>query len=193
MVTKGLDFSDVTLVGVVAADAVLNMDDYRAAETAYAQLTQVCGRAGRGNKAGRALIQTYNPSNPILDFVLKQDYTEFYNREINVRAAFDNPPFSKLVNFLFTGNDEDETERYAKKMSAEIIKLMQKENGILKQYYGPNAAPIEKIDNKYRYRLLIKTKNTAKILDILREADRIHEANKQNVYMDIAISPTSLL
>ena len=193
MVTKGLDFSDVTLVGVVAADAVLNMDDYRAAETAYAQLTQVCGRAGRGNKAGRALIQTYNPSNPILDFVLKQDYTEFYNREINVRAAFDNPPFSKLVNFLFTGNNEEETERYAKKMSAEIIKLMQKENGILKQYYGPNAAPIEKIDNKYRYRLLIKTKNTAKILDILREADRIHEANKQNVYMDIAISPTSLL
>ncbi len=193
MVTKGLDFSDVTLVGVIAADAVLNLDDYRAAETAFAQFTQVCGRAGRGSKPGRALIQTYNPSNPVLALVLKQDYTEFYKREIAVRAAFDNPPFSRLINFLFTGNNEVTTERYAKKMSGEIIKLMQSENGILKQYYGPSAAPIEKIDNKYRYRLLVKTQNTSKILDILHEADVRHESNKQDVYMDITISPVSVL
>lgn len=193
MVTKGLDFDDVTLVGVISADAVLNREDYRAAETAFAQFTQVCGRAGRGSKPGRAIIQTYNPADPILSLVLKQNYSEFYEREIAVRAAFDNPPFSKLVNFLFTGNDEQKTEKYAKQMSVEIVKLMHKENGILKQCYGPAAAPIEKIDNKYRYRFLIKTKNTAKILDILREADKLHENKKQDVYMDITICPVSMI
>lgn len=193
MVTKGLDFSDVTLVGVIAADAVLNMDDYRASEMAFSQFTQVCGRAGRGDKAGRAVIQTYNPANPVLSLVLKQNYFEFYKREMKVRAAFDNPPFSKLVNFLFTGDNDIETKTYAEKMSIAIIKLMQAEKGILKQHYGPSPAPIEKIDEKYRYRLLLKTKNTSKILDILHEADMLHENNRQKVYMDITISPVSML
>lgn len=193
MVTKGLDFSNVTLVGVIAADAVLNMDDYRASETAFSQLTQVCGRAGRANKKGRALIQTYNAANPILSLVLKQDYIEFYKCELSVREAFDNPPFSRLIGFLFTGSDETETALCAKKMSKIIIDIMKREPGILKQYYGPAPAPIEKIDNRYRYRLLVKTKNSAKILEILRKVDELFDGEAKKVYMDITINPVSMI
>ena len=106
MVTKGLDCPDVTLVGVLAADTALNVDDFRANEKCFSLITQVCGRAGRGDIPGRAIIQTYQPQNRTINFAKAQNYIDFYKNEIIYRQRMQYPPFCDLVCVLITGEDE---------------------------------------------------------------------------------------
>ncbi len=118
MITKGLDFEKVTLVGVLAADMSLNIDDFRSDEKTFDLITQVCGRSGRGKYRGRAIIQTYDPENETIQFSKEQDYIKFYNREIEVRRLLTYPPFCEIINFVFSSENENEAANSALKFHA---------------------------------------------------------------------------
>ena len=157
MITKGHDFENVTLVGVLAADASINIGDYRANERTYQLLTQVAGRAGRGDKRGRAIIQTYMPDEFSIVAAKKQIYEEFYINEINVREKLNFPPFCDIIVAVVNGTEE--------KAVIDDANLFY---NIFKDYfevYKPVPAPISKINNNYRWRVLIKAKVTEEVVE----------------------------
>ena len=172
MVTKGLDFPDVTLVGVISADTMLNIDDYRSQERTFAVLEQVTGRAGRAKGDGHSIIQTYSPDNKAIRLMQMHDYEKFYAEEIKVRKAMWYPPFCEMISVIFTGANEKTTARAAKLFAA---MLPQKEERKL-QILGPVPAYISKIKNKYIYRIIIKCENSDKLNECLSVArNRINE------------------
>ncbi len=157
MVTKGHDFPDVTLVGVLLADASLYLDDYRAAERTFSMLTQVIGRAGRSEKAGEAVIQTSNPDNECIRLACAQDYESFYENEIRLRRALVFPPFCDIALLTLTSSDEGELMRASALLSEKLNSALADEYSdvpIIK--YGPFEAPIYKAEGKYRMRTVIK-------------------------------------
>jgi len=163
MVTKGLDFENVTLVGVLSADLSLYMSDYRANEKTFSLITQVVGRSGRGEKPGRAVIQTFTPQNKVISLASGQDYDSFYLSEIELRKIIKSPPVRDLIALTVTGVDESKIviacEHLKKKLSALISD--DKQTVLL----GPAPAPLSKVSNKYVYRLLVSCKNNKKIRD----------------------------
>lgn len=167
MVSKGLDFPNVTLVGALAADSSLYSDDFRAQERTFALMTQVCGRAGRGDKAGRAVIQTYSPENRVLRLAAKQDYAAFYKEEIEFRRAFLYPPFMHLVSIVISAEDEDDAARSAEVCSSELRASPGVRNGGIK-LYGPQDAPIKKIQKRYRKRIWFKCADVEEFSDTFR-------------------------
>ncbi len=189
MVTKGLDFPDVTLVGVLAADSSLNVDDYRAGERCFSLITQVCGRAGRGDLEGRAVIQTYQPQNSTILFAKEQNYDAFYQNEIQYRKRMAYPPFCDFIYILVSGEDAELAER-----EIENIDSILNNAGIpiLKQI-GPGPAPIGKIKNKFRYRLLCKVADAEAFLKTLREINQEHNANRWDNRLVIDINPINML
>lgn len=174
MVTKGHDFPLVTLVGILMAENSLYMDDYRAGEKTFSLITQVIGRAGRADRPGRAVIQTYTPDNENLKFAEKQDYVSFYESEIKLRQSFAFPPFCDIVQLTMTSEDEGE-------LSASVLRLsdfIKQKSGteypdVNFQMFGPFEAPIYRIGDRYRMRLVCKcrlTKRTrAMFADIFSE------------------------
>ncbi len=161
MVAKGLDFDDVTLVGVVDSDGFLSSGDFRAQERAFSLITQVVGRAGRRNKQGRAVIQTYSPENPVILSAAKQDYDSFYEYEIRSRQALDAPPFSDIMTFMLSGKSEEKTLKAALSLSA-TLRMTFKESGLDTVVLGPAAAPISKLNNKYRFNVSFRCRNDLK-------------------------------
>ncbi len=192
MVTKGIDFPLVTLVGVISADIMLNMDDYRASERSFNILTQVCGRAGRGDEAGRAIIQTYSPAAPALLMAKTQDYKRFYQGEIKLRRMLGNPPFVRIVNIVISGENETETAEYAHFINGVLKKYLSVYNVECADYFGPAKAPLSKIKSKYRYRILLKVAGE-KILDVLADMLSEHETGKSKISVNTVINPTSIL
>ncbi len=157
MVTKGHDFPDVTLVGVLMADASLYLDDYRAAERTFSMLTQVIGRAGRAGKAGTALIQTNNPDHEVIRLAAAQDYESFYEREIALRRALVFPPFCDIALLTLSHTDERKLLPAAKALSDELMKLLASDFADVKIIaFGPFEAPIYRADGKYRMRMVLK-------------------------------------
>ncbi|MBQ7320484.1 MAG: primosomal protein N' [Clostridia bacterium] len=157
MVTKGHDFPEVTLVGVLLADASLYLDDYRASEKTFAMLTQVIGRAGRAGKAGHAVIQTNNPDNDVIRLACAQDYETFYEREIKLRKLLVFPPFCDIVLMTLTCSDE----RILLEASAELRQMFDRKvrtefSGVKHIAFGPFEAPVYRVDNKYRMRMIVK-------------------------------------
>ncbi len=193
MVTKGLDFPLVTLVGVISADAMLNMDDFRASERTFSQLTQVCGRSGRGNLPGRAIVQTYCPENPIFAIAAMQDYKKFYEGEIKLRRLMDNPPFSAIINIVISSENEANAEAYAKSVNAFLETEFKECPELIISKFGPSPSPISKIKKRHRYRILFKVKKHAKILDILQKLYYGHIRNKASENLEISINPNSIL
>lgn len=161
MVAKGLDFPNVTTVGVLAADMILNLPDYTAAERTFQLLTQVAGRAGRGDKQGRVIIQTYNPAHYSMLAAQKHDYASFYQKEIQMRELMAYPPFCFMVRLLVSDFQ-----------SAGLLEQMQQMAGQIVQQYptiellGPSEAPISMVRRRYRFHLILK----GEYLDLLREA-----------------------
>lgn len=159
MITKGLDFPNVTLVGIITADAMLNIPDFRSPEKVFQQVLQVSGRAGRGLDPGRVILQTYNPEHYSIMLAAQQDYKAFYSKEIELREAFNYPPFTRLINITFTGENEKDVLRVVHKI-IENIKYILKSKGysdfedIL---LGPNEAMIHRVRNKYRFYILVKS------------------------------------
>lgn len=196
MVAKGLNFPNVTLVGVILADLSLYSDDFRSYERTFDLLTQVVGRGGRGMKKGEAIIQTFTPENSIINLAANQNYDEFYNSEIAVRKAMLYPPFVDICLVGFVGNFEDSTCDAAlcfSKMLSYIAKLEYSEQPI--RVIGPSAALVSKISNKYRFKLIIKCKNNKRFRDmiskVLLEFAKEKNFNKISVFVDI--NPDSII
>ena len=191
MVVKGHHFPKVTLVGVIAADGSLNIDDYRANEKTFQILTQVAGRAGRENLEGKVIIQTYNPDSFPIEFAQKQDYNLFYETEIKLRQQLKYPPFCDIIVVGFTGEDEEEI----KKVSEYVYKMF-KIN--LEKYkiniYKPMPAPIDKIQNKYRWRIIAKGVMTDEVNVIINKClQNLYQKNMRKTKIVVDINPNNMM
>ncbi|HIT85235.1 MAG TPA: primosomal protein N' [Candidatus Ornithomonoglobus intestinigallinarum] len=190
MVAKGLDFENVTLVGVVSADTMLHINDYRSAERTFDILEQVCGRAGRGSKKGRAVIQTYSPENEAITLVKSHDYKTFFKGELAERRALRYPPFSKIIAVLFSSGDKESVKETAKLFLTAMgdIKLLRPAVQVL----GPIPSALSKIKNKYRWQLLIKCADDDALNDILRNAEETCRRAFEGVAIVIDKDPNML-
>lgn len=185
MVAKGLDFENVTLVGVISADVMLNIDDYRAGERSFSVLEQVVGRAGRAKKPGRAIVQTYSPEHMALEFMKEHDYKSFYQAEIMMRKAMRYPPFCSMILIMFSASSDamaKKTAGFFVKNIGKIRDLPQKINVL-----GPIPAAVSKIKNKYRWQLVIKCENTEELNVILNDARDACAKNGAYAYTSIVI------
>ena len=170
MVAKGLDFPNVTLVGVLQADLSLYVASYRAAERTFSLLTQVVGRSGRGEKPGRALIQSFTPQNDVIVHACQQDYEAFYDVEIRMRRLHRQPPFSDQLTLTVSGMEEGQVRLAAAKLCRALEQTLQR-GEFREEHYevvGPAPAPIIKLNNRYRYRVFIVGKNDKALRQVLR-------------------------
>lgn len=199
MISKGLDFEDVVLVGIIAADTSLNLPDYKSPERTFQLITQVAGRAGRGDSKGRVILQTYNPDHYSIRHAKKQDYLGFYDHEIRLRKEFLYPPFIDLVNILIYGEDKQGVG----KLSKEIYNIIKDEvYNIYRDSYGdyiigPYPAALEKIKGNYRYQIIVKIEDAYKE-KLKRLINRVCLYNEGNLKMDdirisIDINPNTIL
>lgn len=194
MVTKGHNFPAVTLVGVVMADSGLYMDDYRAAERTFSLVTQVVGRAGRGDKPGRAIIQTYNPDNKTLLLAATQNYKDFYENEIALRRALLFPPFCDIALISFSSEDEQHLQSAVQAYYENIQKLRKDSyKDLAMVVFGPFEAPIYKLNDRYRMRFVLKIKNNRRQRQFLREAmEQLDGRILKKVQLSVDINPGSL-
>lgn len=168
MVAKGLDFPRVALVGIVNADQMLYSDDFRSYERAFSLLTQVVGRAGRGETPGRAIIQTTTPENEIIELASRQDYDRFYNSEILVRKAMLYPPFADICLITFVSANENKAQSAAYEFFEAITYRLKTEYSDLPvRILGPSSAFVAKVGGKYRFKLIIKCKNTKRFRSLI--------------------------
>ena len=194
MVTKGHDFPDVTLVGILNADASLYLNDFRAGEKTFSMLTQVIGRAGRSDKAGRALIQTTNPDNDVIRLACAQDYKTFYKNEIKTRRLLSFPPFCDIVLLTMTGPEESAVMRDIKKLSDDLKACATGEyRDVPLIFFGPFEAPVYKVDGKYRMRMIIKCKLNRRSRSMFAQIYRAYGKRKrQDPVLSIDFNPSSL-
>ena len=194
MVTKGHDFPSVTLVGVLLADASLYLDDYRAAERTFAMLTQVIGRAGRGDRPGEAIIQTANPNHECIRLACEQNYEAFFENEIRLRRALTFPPFCDIASLLLTSHDEAELAKASAILSGMLQKARAEAYSDLPLViFGPFEASVYKVENKYRMRMIVKCKlskrTRAMFSEILCEFSR---ASVRGLSLSIDFNPSNL-
>ena len=189
MVAKGLDFENVTLVGVVSADQGLYVDDYRAAERTFSLITQVVGRAGRGEKGGRAVIQTFTPDNDVITCAARQDYDSFYQQEIALRQARGCPPFRDIFVVTASGLEESAVLRTCTRLRRTLESWLAQWDPRAFQLLGPAPAGVAKVNNRYRYRLTLMCKNTRRMRELvawlLRRAMEDRENRGVSVSADI--------
>jgi primosomal protein N' (replication factor Y) len=183
MVTKGLDFENVTLVGVLSADTSLYMSDYRAHEKTFSLITQVVGRSGRGDKPGRAVIQTFTPGHDVIKMASQQDYEKFYEREIVFRKALGSPPIHDLMTLTAVGTDEEAAIRACLRMHGALSAYFKDMPEI--KLLGPAPALIPKVNNRYRYRLLVSCENNKQVRNTI--AHTIREISKDSKYRGILV------
>ncbi len=184
MVTKGLDFENVTLVGVIDADVALSAYSFRSNERTFSQITQVVGRAGRGDKEGRAVIQTMTPLNSVLNLASVQDYDSFFNEEIQNRELLNAPPFSDHIVLTFAGMNENKVENSAVVARDVLSRAMCSEN-LGCEVIGPAPAQIAKINNRFRYRLTLVGRNDKKLRNIIEQF--IVQYSKNRINKGVAI------
>ena len=190
MVAKGLDFPNVTLVGVLNTDHMLYADDYRSYERSFSLLTQVVGRSGRGNSKGMAVIQSYTPDNLIISMAANQDYDTFYNTEIQVRKSMLYPPFADICLIGFVGENQALTLKAANAFLKSFISLSKSDYPTIPlRILGPSPALVVKVSNKFRYKLIIKCKNNRefrKLLSaLLTEFGKNKEYSSVTAYADM--------
>ena len=178
MVAKGLDFEDVTLVGVLGIDSLLFAQGFRAYETVFSLITQVVGRSGRAKDPGFAIIQTTDPDNPVLNLAAAQDYDAFFEQEIAYRRLGLYPPFCGLCVIGFAGGKEIEVARAAASFSALLGQQAAKQPDLPLRVLGPTPGNIEKINDTYRYKLTIKCRNDRRFRDLVRETLGLYEQEK---------------
>lgn len=191
MVVKGHHFPNVTLVGVIAADSSLNIDDYRANERTFQILTQVAGRAGREQLEGNVIIQTYNPENFAIQCAKEQNYDKFYNTEIALREQLKYPPFSDIILIGFSSLNENEVKQIAEKTYQYFRKMFNTEEfNVLK----PMPSPIDKIQNRFRWRIIIKGIMTENANEILNEyLQKFYNCTYKNTKVTIEINPNNMM
>ncbi|QHV00373.1 primosomal protein N' [Synechocystis sp. CACIAM 05] len=185
MLTKGLDLAQITLVGVVAADSLLNFADYRSAERGFQTLTQVSGRAGRGEEPGQVIIQTYTPHHPVIQAVKTHNYHGFIAQELPQREMLNYPPYGKLILLRCLGTNAKEVEKTIQAIAVLCEQLLPKTVEIL----GPAPASILRIAQRYRWQLLVKYPSSVKAILPL---ERIKQICPSSVYLDIDVDPLSI-
>jgi primosomal protein N' (replication factor Y) len=168
MIAKGLDLPNVTLVGVISADSTLNMPDFRSAERCFHLLTQVAGRAGRGEKAGKVIFQTYNPGHYAIEFAQQHDFYGFYQTEIIQRQQLEYPPFAELVKLGFSGPDEAKVCAAATEFARILSQNIAANQVMGYEILGPAPAVIVKIQNLFRWQLMLKTKDSAGLEEFIQ-------------------------
>lgn len=178
MVAKGLDFEDVTLVGVLGIDSLLFAQGFRAYETVFSLVTQVVGRSGRAKDPGFAIIQTTDPNNPVLNLAAAQDYDAFFEQEIAYRKLGLYPPFCGLCVVGFAGPKEIEVARAAARFAALLGQQAAKQPDLPLRVLGPTPGSIEKINDSYRYKLTVKCRNDRRFRDLMRETLGLYEQEK---------------
>lgn len=191
MIAKGHDFPNVTLVGVLAADSMLNTGDFRANERTFQLLTQVAGRAGRGEKAGRVVVQTYNTEEYSILAACRQDFIGFYKQEILIRERLGYPPFNNIAVVTVTGRKDRRVFEIAKEIKPELSEDQTPDFMVL----GPSRCPIPKIAGKYRWRMVIKAADKEKLIDRLTVmSDKVWKKIKEeDMSMSIDINPYNML
>jgi primosomal protein N' (replication factor Y) len=191
MVAKGLDMPNVTLVGVLDGDLSLYSDSYRAAETTFNMLTQVVGRAGRGQQEGKAVIQTYAPDHKVITLASRQDYDGFYEMEIALRQLQNLPPFGDLIHLTFTGQEEGRVLHGSTKFASSLQKCLQEApwGGQNWSLLGPAPCPVPKINYNFRYRLTLRCKADKQLRLLIAHMLRQFAQDKENrgvsVFADI--------
>lgn len=190
MIAKGLDFPNVTLVGVVTIDKALFSGDFRSYERTFSLVTQVVGRCGRGDKQGRALIQTYMPDHYVINLAAEQNYVEFYNQEAAMRKALIYPPFCDTCLVEFSSETDSAAEKAALRFAELMrVKIEKEKITIPLRVLGPSKCIYEKINGKYRYRIIIKCRNNAAfrsfIGDIYKQIFKLKEFSDVKTFIDI--------
>lgn len=184
MISKGLDFPNVTLVGILNADNSLNIPDFRSNEKTFALLYQASGRAGRGNYPGKVLIQTYNPDNYVLNCVKKNDFNSFYNYEMNIRRILKYPPYYYLVSLKIVASDYNLALENATKVANYLKSNIDNTSIVL----GPTTASLFKFNNNYRFQIVVKYRFDDKLFKVLKYLDNIY-INEAKVNLEIDIDP----
>jgi len=187
MVAKGLDFPNVTLVGVVNADVSLNLPDFRASERTFQLLSQVSGRAGRGAKGGRVIVQTMNPEDPCIRLAARHDYHGFARREMKTRKEFGYPPFARVARILVEGRNRRAVE---KRCTEAVEALRAAVGGTTTQILGPAEAPIGRVKDRYRWHALVKAADSASLHAALASVER---AGPRGTTLILDVDPVSLL
>ncbi len=192
MISKGLDFPDVTLVGVVLADISLNVPDFRASERTFNLLTQVAGRSGRGEQPGRVIIQTWNPEHYAIRFACRQNYIDFADEELQYRKRLFYPPYYRLGRFVFSGTDEKKLQSALNKYHPTVEKLKLRYEAPNLMILGPSPAPLSKINKLYRYHIIIKAIDAETLSKAVRDLEIIFKL-PSNISISIDIDPISLM
>ena len=191
MVVKGHHFPKVTLVGVIAADSSLNIDDYRATERTFQILTQVAGRAGRENLPGKVIIQSYNPENFSIQDAQKQDYEKFYDTEIALRKQLKYPPFCDIIVIGFNSINEEEIKKVSNLAYEIAVKNLNNEEF---KIFKPMPSPIDKIQNKFRWRIIIKGNMNEKANVALNELLKtLYDKDYKNTKITIDVNPNNMV
>ena len=184
IVSKGLDFDNVTLVGVINADTSLNIPDFRSSETTFSLLAQVAGRAGRSDKEGEVIIQTFNPEHYAIQYTKKHDYLGFYNREMSIRRELKYPPYYYICYVKISGKDN----KYIYEESLKITKLFH--NKLINMIIlGPSPCTIFKLNNIYRYGIILKYKKDEDLREVLNKVIE-HYKDNRNIKIDVNFNPS---
>ena len=188
MIAKGHDFPAVTLVGILDADMSLHFSDYRSGERTFQLITQVAGRSGRAGEAGKVVLQTFDPENDVLRYAISYDYEGFYRNEISLRAAMAFPPFSKIVRVLVTGEDDKKTLEALREVYFALEKLYT-DNPEKFLFFNKMRAPIKRIQNKFRYQVLMRLCDTSILPEIYSVCA---ESRTREVLVSVEENPTNL-
>lgn len=189
MVTKGHDLPGVTLVGVVSADNLLGIPDFRSGERTFQMITQVAGRAGRGELPGRVIVQTYNPSHPAINYAVKQDSISFLKNEIKMREYIGYPPFTRIVNFRFSSTDEADLKSFIRKCEKLTRKAVSNLTPNSVELLGPSECPIYKIKNRFRFQMLMKSGNIRLLHGLSKGLYGEFAKQKSNIRIQLDIDP----
>ena len=194
MIAKGLDFPNVTLVGIVAADTTLNLPDFRSCERTYQLITQVAGRAGRADTPGKVIIQTYSPDAYAIECAVKQDYRAFYHREADYRKKSLYPPYTTLARLVYSASDGTKAMEAAVRAEQELKSILTEKKlfrWILSIHSGP--APIKKLRGEERYQVLIKIYSVGEKQLIENELERLSRKETEGVTTELEINPTNMI
>jgi primosomal protein N' (replication factor Y) len=193
MVAKGHDFPNITLVGIICADLSLSFPDFRAGERTFQLLAQVAGRAGRGDRPGRVILQTYNPDHFSIEAARQQDFLSFYNQEIGFRKALKYPPFSRIIQLKISGKDPRETKKHASLLGDLCQSLKASENARYQgvDIMGPIEASLTRIARRYRWQILLKGSNTRMLHQFVNQlmSDRPTVFSRHQVLVAIDVDP----
>ncbi len=192
MITKGHDFPNVTLVGVVAADIALNIPDFRSCERAFQLMTQVAGRAGRGKVPGKVLIQTNNPEHYMFEYVMEHDVNAFHDKELKFRKRLNYPPYTRMIAFEVVCENEVHGQNAIGRLRQSLSRLVSREKSV--ELIGPSKAALYRIQNKFRWHLILRGGNMKQLQNILLKCSQVNETKaREKVKIIVDVDPLNLL